>query len=528
MKRYFGPTTWLFLGVWLVLLVGGRSRFFQDPGTFWHVSVGDRIIEFGFFDSDPYTFTFAGKYWIPHQWLGECTMAVLNHIGGFDTLLLATATLLATVFTGLGVRLLRAGFHPSVVAVLIACGVAASSGHFHVRPHLATIAGMAVVFVYLTDVENGRIPLGRLVWLIPVIWLWANAHGGVLGGLATFALAIAGWTANWVIGRESPICSRGDLGRALLIWFGCVAVCFVNPYFHRLPLAWIEIYRMSSLPDIIKEHSRLDPHEWTGISVLAFGALYLVLLLSVPIRQWRVCWLLPVIWLALACLRVRHAPLFAVGALVGIADLFPLSRIAAAMVRKKSDLFRPAEVDETDVSARESAVPFAVPAALVLVAVLLQAAGAAVPVIGRGWAMLDPTRWPVDLLPELREHERDRPEGTRIFCEYAYGGFLIYHTPGYRVFIDDRCELFGDDFLRRFVDTKRELQLLIASEGVLAGDIEHPAEPFAQWQHDYGTFDLALVETGGGFDLALNELPQAWEVVRQTDTATLYRKRPPR
>ena len=41
----------------------------------------------------------------------------------------------------------------------------------------------------------------------------------------------------------------------------------------------------------------------------------------------------------------------------------------------------------------------------------------------------------------------DRPPGTRIFCEYAYGGFLIYHAPGYRVFIDDRCELFGDEFL---------------------------------------------------------------------------------
>src|SRR3954453_23114871 len=95
MKRYLGPPTWLFLGVWLVLLIGGRSRFFQDPGTFWHVSVGDRIIDVGFFDTDPYTFTFAGKPWIPHQWLGECTMAVLNHVGGFDTLLLATATLLA-------------------------------------------------------------------------------------------------------------------------------------------------------------------------------------------------------------------------------------------------------------------------------------------------------------------------------------------------------------------------------------------------------------------------------------------------
>jgi hypothetical protein len=516
MRRYLGPTTWLFVGVWLVLLVGGRSRFFQDPGTFWHVAVGDRIIESGFFDTDPYTFTFAGKPWIPHQWLGECAMAVVNHVGGFDTLLLATATLLATVFTGLGLRLLRCGLHPSVVAVLIACAIAASSGHFHVRPHLATIAGMAIVFVYLADVESGRLPLGRLAWLIPVVWLWANVHGGVLGGLATFALAAAGWSANWLAGRPSPIRSRRDVGRLALIGLGCVAVCFVNPYGLRLPLAWIEIYQMSSLPDIIKEHSRLRLGDWAGLSVVAFGGLYGALLLTVPIRQWRVSWLLPVVWFALACLRVRHAPLFAVGALVGIADFFPLTRVAAGLVRRKSDLYSPAPAADPDETWRESAVPFAVPAGLVLLALVFQAAGAVVPVIGRGWATLDPARWPVELLPELREHERDRPGGTRIFCEYAYGGFLIYYTPGYRVFIDDRCELFGDEFLKRFVSTRAALA---------EGFYPYPAEPFAEWQHEYGTFDLALVETGGGFDEALADLPQAWEVVKQTETTTLYRKR---
>jgi hypothetical protein len=517
MKRFLGPPTWLFLGIWLVLLIGGRARFFQDPGTFWHVAVGDRIIASGFFDTDPYTFTFAGKTWIPHQWLGECAMAILNRVGGFDTLLLATATLLAAVFTGLGVRLLRAGFHPSAVAVLLACGVAASSGHFHVRPHLTTIAGMAVVFVYLTDVESGRLPVGRLVWLIPVVWLWANTHGGALGGLATFALAVGGWTANWALGRTSPIQSKWDLGRVVLIWLGCAAVCFANPYFHRLPLAWVEIYQMSSLPDIIKEHSRLNLGEWTGVSVIAFGVLYCGLLLTVPVRQWRVSWLLPVVWFALACMRVRHAPLFAVGALVGLADFFPMSRAAAALVRKKSDLFAPIGADPDDEFVRESARPFAVPAALVLAAVLLQAVGAAVPVLGRGWATLDPTVWPVELLPELREQERARPSGTRVFCEYSYGGFLIYHTPRFRVFIDDRCELFGDEFLVRFVRTREALELDL---------FEHPALPFAQWQQEYGTFDLALVKTGGGFDGALAELKQAWEVVRVTDTATLYKKRP--
>ncbi|HEX3148099.1 MAG TPA: hypothetical protein VHR66_08435 [Gemmataceae bacterium] len=518
MKRYLGPITCIFLGVWLVLMIGGRSRFFQDPGTFWHISVGNRIIDTGFFDTDPYTFTFAGKPWIPHQWLGECTMAVLHRIDGFDrfdTLLLATCTLLAGVYAGLSVRLLRCGLHPSVVAVVIAFAVAASSGHFHVRPHLATIVGMAVFMVYITDVENGRISINRLLWLIPVTWLWANIHGGVLGGLATFALAIAGWTANWLVGRDSPVTARKDVGRLIVIWLGCVAVCFANPYFYRLPYAWLEIYEMKSLPLIIKEHLLLDVTDWTGQSVIAFGVLYGLLLITIPVRQWRVGWLLPMIWFGLACMRVRHAPLFAVAGLVGIADLFPSTRIATALLKRKSDLFTPGTIDDS-ASIRESARPFALPAGLIVLALLLQAFGLMLPLVGRGWAQLDPKIWPVELLPEIREHQNDRTNGTRIFCEYSYGGFLIYHAPGYRVFIDDRCELFGDDFLVKFEQAKAKLVL-----GIYAS----PAEPFAEWQAEYGSFDFALVETNKAFDEALSELPQAWEVVRQTDTATLYRKR---
>ncbi len=517
MRRFLTPATGIFLGVWLVLLVGGRSRFFHDPGTFWHVSVGDRIMNVGFFDTDPYTFTFAGKEWIPHQWLGECAMAVLNHIGGFDTLLLATATLLAGVYTGIAVRLLRSGLHPSLVAVLIAFAVAASSGHFHVRPHLATIAGMAVVMVYLVDLDAKRIAINRLWWLVPVFWLWSNIHGGALGGLATIALAVSGWTVAWLIGRDSPVGSRQDFRRLAGIWVACVASSFANPYFYRLPAAWLEIYQMQSLPDIIKEHSRLDPNEWAGLSVLAFGILYVGLLPTAPIRQWRVSWLLPVVWFGLACLRVRHAPLFAVAGLVGIAAFFPVTRVAAVLARKKSDLFDPLKATDDPEPASDAARPFTVPAGLVLLTVLIQAVGVPVPVVGRGWAQLDPTIWPVDLLPELREHEHDRPAGTRIFCEYSYGGFLIFHTPGYRVFIDDRCEVFGDDFLKRFVGTK---------EALYHGLYEHPGEPFAEWQAEYGAFDLALVESGGSFDEALAELPQAWEMVRRTETATLYRKHP--
>src|SRR5439155_21799657 len=115
----YGPGALAFLGFWVLLLAGGRSNFFRDPGTFWHTRVGERILTDGFFDADPYTFTFAGQKWIPHQWLGEVTMAVVHRAGGLDALLVAACGVLAALFAWLTVRFLRTGLHPVAVALFV-------------------------------------------------------------------------------------------------------------------------------------------------------------------------------------------------------------------------------------------------------------------------------------------------------------------------------------------------------------------------------------------------------------------------
>jgi hypothetical protein len=70
---------------------------------------------------------------------------------------------------------------------------AASSYHFHPRPHLVTIVLVGWTFARLCDFEAGRIPLGSLYWLVPVFVLWTNMHGGVLGGVGMVAVTVAGW-----------------------------------------------------------------------------------------------------------------------------------------------------------------------------------------------------------------------------------------------------------------------------------------------------------------------------------------------
>ena len=140
MPRWLAPGAVAFVVVWLLLLAAGPSAFFSDPGTFWHTTTGELILKDGFIRADPYTFTFAGTWWVPYQWLGEVGMALAHRVGGFDTQLLGAVTIIAAVFAWLAARLLRTGLNPVLAGGVIALSLAAAGSHFHVRPHLFTLA----------------------------------------------------------------------------------------------------------------------------------------------------------------------------------------------------------------------------------------------------------------------------------------------------------------------------------------------------------------------------------------------------
>jgi hypothetical protein len=243
-----------------------------------------------------------------------------------------------------------------------------------------------------------------------------------------------------------------------------------------------------------------------GLGAIALGVGYLVLLAGAMPRRPRVTWLLPLVWFILACQRVRNVPLFALTVAIAGSDLLPYTRWAVWL--QGHEMFLPPRTESSTPGRRRwlaAMRPALLPAILVLTAVCLQAAGVRAPVVGRGWARLDATLWPVDLLPELRRINQESAEGTPIFNDLSFGGFLIYYAPRLRVFIDDRCDLYGGEMLRAYDHARRE-------------------DPAAidRWQRQYG-FRYALVATGENFDRHLQESPE-WTIVRRTPPATLYQR----
>ncbi len=510
LQRFWRPETGIFLAIWLILLAGGQSRFFRDPGTFWHTVVGRQILathQLG--DTDVFSFTFAGQPWSPHQWLGECVLAVLHdRLDGLDTLLLATVTLLAWLYTWAAQRLIRAGLHWSLAAVVLVLAIAASTSHFHIRPHIGTILFLGCTCAFLCDFEAGRIELPRLLWLVPMYLVWTNVHGGMLGGLATLVLALAGWTAYRLLGLESPLTGYRQAFAVAVVILACGLTALV-PFGLLLPRIWLGIMDSPILPQIIMEHAPLEPTRIDGILVLLFGAVYLLALLGTLPGWPRVTWLLPLVWFYLACTRIRHAPLFAITALMALADILPRTRWAVRLAQSGSDLFQfPPEKPAPSRRGLDWR-PALLPVGAVVAALLLQVSGVRVPLIGHGWATLDPSYWPVALLPRLRAIQHSRPEGTPIFNEYLDGGFLIYHTPGLRVFVDDRCELYGDQWLLQYVQAERG---------------QDTARQIAEWERTYPRFDYALTRSGSAFEAYFHRSDQ-WQLLEQTPTAALYRRK---
>jgi len=506
----FGFPAWIFGLVWLLLFEAGRGTLFRDPGSFSHTVIGAHILDTAhLIYRDSFSFTRFGEPWIAQQWLGECIMAATQRMAGLDGLLVVTVSLIALLYSNLALRIERSGMNLALGSLILALSLAASSHHFHVRPHIATIFFMTIVYSRLCDVESKRKSISTLIWLIPVLVIWSNIHGGVLGGLFTLLIAAAGWTLACRLGLKSPFPGKKSLIHLWVITLLCFATPPVNPYGLKLPETWMDIMGSDAVSQLIQEHASVvtllhygEASSYVTISLLlCLGLFYSGLLAGTDRKVRRVTWYIPLVWFFLSLSRIRHAPLFAMMAVVAIAEIFPYCRWVRSLGDRGLITFR---VRETAREAKVGSTARYLLATVVTAVALITFHGSAIlPSTGQKWVKLDGAHWPIEILPELQAIEKSRPRGTPIFNDMLFGGFLIYHTPGFRVFIDDRCELYGDEFMLKYVNAR--------------------GADFEAWTKAYH-FDLALLLPDSNYRKYFEGNPD-WRVIKSCRAAVFYQKR---
>jgi hypothetical protein len=397
---------WLGLGLYALLLINGNPLL-NDPDTFWHIAVGQSILDRGTFpQADTYSFTKAGAPWISTSWLAQIVLAKAYDLGGWGGPVVLTAFVAAASFALLAFILSRHIRATYAVAVSFAA-FALTAQHLLARPHVLTLPVMLLWVHGLLQASDRREPPS--FWLLPCITLWANLHGGFVFGLAMVGAVACDALWNAEATQRRPLAIRWIVfGGAAL-----VASC-ITPYGWDSILASRKILGLGELLRLIDEWKPADFSSVTPFEIILLaaigGTLYSGARLSAP----RIVLVLGLLHMALT--HVRNLEIFAL--------LAPLAVVSSVAVQLK---LHPRE------SARPSLPPLAT-AALI----------AAVGLSGWGFATYGTFSPPRMRSQAAAADALEAHHARRVLNELSFAGYLI--SRGIPVFIDGRAELYGEQF----------------------------------------------------------------------------------
>lgn len=392
----------LFVAVLLIPAVLGSSKtIFNDGDVSWHIATGQWIIDHRAIPHvDPFSFTWAGKPWVPIEWLAEVIYAFAYRLAGYaGVAALVTAALMALhaiVYFG-AVRSVRAALLPIVLMdfTLIPMLLA--------RPHVLSWPLLALwVAIMMRAREEDRAPPLIAALLMS---LWANLHGGFVFGLliaAAFAL-------------EALVVST-DRRRAFREWlvFGliCAAAVFINGNGLEGVIHPLRFTQLEMLPLI---------DEWKPSTPARTPFFFAVLALTLALALWKrprllwTRWLLLALFLGLALLQVRHQAMLAIVAAMILPAGF-------ASGKRRSEIAQ--------------GPMWAIAGACALLLVVVRALMPLSPPENEA----NPWKLIAAVPPELRS----RP----VLNGYSMGGPLI--LSGIRPYVDGRGDMYGDKLVVGF------------------------------------------------------------------------------
>jgi hypothetical protein len=455
------------VGVYFLLLLAG-NKLLGDPDTLWQIMVGQWIIDHRAVpETDIYSFTMRGQPWISTQWLAQVFYAKAYAVAGWSGPVVLAAGAIAATFALLA-KFLSARLTTAATMMIVAGALLLTAAHLLARPHvLALPVLVAWVGGLIAAADRGEAPSP---WLLPLLTLWANLHGGFVFGLALIApIALDGM---W---RKAPAARKSLAWR--WIGFACAALAAscITPYGWNALLASGKILRLGEALPLITE--------WHPIGFGSLGAFEICLLGMLELALWRGV-VLPPLRIVLL-LGLLHMALSAARNLEVLALVGPIV-LAAPLARQ---IGGPDDAGEP----RRPTLLHVASALCICAATLLVAS------FGH-YAPADRNS-PVAAVAELK-----RLHVSRVFNDYDFGGYMI--ADDVPTFIDGRTELFGEKFV---VDHH------------LASELIEPDQFFTML--DGYKIEATLLRTQSAAAKLLDHL-DGWRKVYDDGTATIHLRRP--
>ena len=436
-------------------------RLLGDAGIGWHIRTGQQILATHTIPRvDPFSSTMQGQPWFAWEWLYDVVVGRLEASLGLNGVVWLTAIVLASVFGLLFRLLMRRGTHMFVAVILVLLAISASMIHFLARPHVVSWLFTLIWFAILDGAERRALPgstsssfVRRRLWMLPLLMLvWVNVHGGFLVGFVLLAIFWLGALWNWLTGNanriEDTLQKIAARQRALdlaLVGVLSAAASFVNPYGWNL---YRHIYGYLSNRFLMNHIDEFRSPDFHGAAQKCFLALLLiaVAVLAARGRELRLSGVLTVLFAVYAGLYAsRNIPVsslllaMVVGPLAGV----PLPSRFSEMSREFSE-----KMAAVECRLRGHVWPIVA----IVFTFLIAANGGRVRPQTVMDAHFDPKRMPVGAVDFLSQREARGP----VLTTDSWGGYLIYRMyPQARVVVDDRHDLYGEEFFKSYLKMVR-------------------------------------------------------------------------
>jgi len=470
------------------------QRLLSDADIGWHIRSGQQIVRAHAAPlSDSFSSTMGGKPWFAWEWLYDLAIGIIYSSVGLNGVVFLSALIITLTFSYLFRLLLVRGASLPIAVVFVLLSASASTIHLLARPHLVSWL-LAVIWLQILDsCEADSIARGRIrsmvFWLPALMLLWVNLHGGFLMGLVLLGIyLLAAGIRFFSQGDGAPRELTGKWAKTLGAVTGlCALASFANPYGYKLHVHVYQYLSNRFLMDHIDEF--LSPN-FHGLPQKCFALLLLLSMLTLAInrRPPRSSHLLVVLFAAYAGLYAsRNIPIASILLALVIAPL--LSQVIAELAGRN-------EISSRLRQCLSRLQSFS--GALLLGCWVCLHHGR----LGSRQLMdaqFDAKRFPVQAAEVLVQQQVHEP----VFSPDLWGGYLIYRLyPHLKVVVDDRHDLYGEEFLKDYLKTVR----------VEPGWDKLLKENHVNW---------ILIPVGSSLSSILKGKP-AWKIVHEDEVAILF------
>ena len=405
--------------IFSVAIFALNRGFLSDPDTYWHIATGKWMLAARAFPRhDIFSHTAAGQPWVNMEWLAQIILFWIYDWLGWRGLILLCGLVITLTFVLLYALLARE-LRATVALGAAAISLLFASIHFGARPHLLTFPIIVVWTAFLARAsEENRRPSP---WLLLLMMLWANLHGGFTLGL----VLAAGFGLEATIAAPSAERRRVAI-EWLSFWLGALLAGCVTPNGYA---SILETYHSLNLGEVLRylgEMRPMNPYLEFTQEVILLCLLAMALLFGAKIGIVRVLMIFGLLHLALQ--HVRGLAIF--GLTLPLMIAHPLQQ-QFAFLRPTTDRFPLFDMHRF----RPLVTGVALVATLVAASLLTTA-----------YVTLRPVDTPPNHFAPATalDHALKANVTGPVLNDYDFGGYLIFRE--IPTFIDGRTLPFGKRF----------------------------------------------------------------------------------